>query len=167
MHPATVSQLHSNALNNSRLRRCNAPLVRPSLQPRLKCTALQITRLCGSINNAETRSADAVRWPKSNPRCTLSDPDLDYFALPSPFGRSTSSCREEKRSITRHETKKRHQLTDPTMADIYIGIFTICIGIIIVQRLMVILSHTDCKQQQVMMVVATGKARKGSLMVER
>ena len=53
------------------------------------------------------------------------------------------------------------------MADIYIGIFTICIGIIIVQRLMVILSHTDCKQQQVMMVVATGKARKGSLMVER
>ena len=43
--------------------------------------AVQIIRLCGSIRSR--RRALLMPWPKFNPPhwCTLSDPDLDYFAL--------------------------------------------------------------------------------------
>ena len=76
-----------------------------------------------------------------------------------------------RRNVQLLDTKPRSNISSltqqwPTVKPtICIGIFTNCIGIIIVELLMVISSHTDCKQQQVMMMVATGKAKQGKVAI--
>ena len=115
------------------------------------------------------RLALQMRWPKSNPRCTLSDPDLDYFALPSPPtihfqlpGGETFNYSTRNQEATSAHWPNNGRRWNQTIC---IGIFTNYIGIIIVELLVVISSHTDCKQQQVMMMVATGKAKQGKVAI--